>query len=178
MSILPPKKNSQIETNHSSAVSARVGSRLASDENLDLLAHLLDDWLRIPGTSIRFGLDAIIGLVPGLGDVLVGIVSCILPLAAWMRGLPYITLTRMVVNIVLDVLVGAIPIFGDAFNVFWKANRRNYALMTRHLQQPRRHTWKDWVFLLAIALGIVAVFALPMVVLIWMILLLQQHGYL
>ncbi|HEX4020166.1 MAG TPA: DUF4112 domain-containing protein [Acidobacteriaceae bacterium] len=153
-------------------------SRAWSDENLDLLAHLLDDWLRIPGTSIRFGLDAIIGLVPGLGDVMVGIASCILLLAAWIRGVPYVALIRMAVNIAIDVLVGSIPILGDAFDIAWKANRRNYALLVRHVHEPRQHTWKDWIFLLLIALVILAIFALPILVLIGLIVLLRDYGYL
>src|SRR5277367_1659312 len=113
---------------------------LFADENLDLLAHILDDWFRVPGTSIRFGLDGIIGLIPGLGDVLAGLASCIIIIAAWFRGVPYIALVRMVVNLAIDVLVGAIPLIGDAFDIAWKANRRNYALMVRHLRQPHRHT--------------------------------------
>lgn len=145
----------------------RVASNLFADENLDLLAHLLDDWFRIPGTSIRFGLDGIIGLVPWLGDVIAGLASCILIVAAWFRGVPYVTLTRMVVNLGIDVLVGSIPLFGDVFDIAWKANRRNYALITRHLQQPHRHTWKDWVFLFAMALCVAVIFLLPMILLIW-----------
>src|SRR5271170_7270497 len=122
----------------------RVATTWFADENLDLLAHILDDWFRVPGTSIRFGLDGIIGLIPGLGDVLAGLASCIIIVAAWFRGVPYVALARMVVNVGVDVLVGAIPIAGDAFDIAWKANRRNYALMTRHLRQPRKHTWKDY----------------------------------
>jgi NAD/NADP transhydrogenase beta subunit len=146
-----------------------VGRRLFADENLDLLAHVLDDWFRIPGTSIRFGLDGIIGLVPGLGDILAGLASCILVVAAWFRGVPYVTLFRMVVNLAIDVLIGAIPILGDAFDIAWKANRRNYELMTRHLRQPHKHTWKDYVFLCAIVLALLAVFAIPALVIIWII---------
>ncbi len=146
---------------------ARVGSNLFANENLDLLAHILDDWFRVPGTSIRFGLDGILGLVPWLGDVLAGLASCILILAAWFRGVPYVTLARMVVNLGIDVLVGAIPLFGDMFDIAWKANRRNYALMTRHLQQPHRHTWKDWMFLLLMALCLFVIFMIPMILLIW-----------
>ena len=145
----------------------RLGHGLFTDENLDLLAHLLDDWFRIPGTSIRFGLDGIIGLVPGFGDILAGLASCIIIIAAWFRGVPYVTLLRMVVNLGLDVLIGAIPLLGDAFDIAWKANRRNYALMTRHLRQPHRHTWKDYVFLLGIALALAAIFAVPVLVVIW-----------
>ncbi len=151
------------------------GSRPFSDENLDLLSHVLDDWLRIPGTSVRFGLDAIVGLVPGIGDVLAGLASCILLLAAWFRGVPYITLIRMTVNIGIGVVVGSIPLFGDMFDVVWKANRRNYKLLTRHMEQPRRHTWKDWGFLLMLAAVMLTLLALPLIVLAWLILLLLHH---
>ena len=146
---------------------------LVSDENLDLLAHLLDDWFRIPGTSIRLGLDGLIGLIPGLGDLLAGLASCLLIVAAWIRGVPYVTLVRMAVNVGLEIAVGAVPVVGDVFIIAWKANRRNYALMTRHLRQPLRHTGKDWAFLLGL-LGVVLVILLaPFVVLlgilIWML---------
>lgn len=144
----------------------RAGSRLFADQNLDLLAHLLDDWFRIPGTSIRFGIDGIIGLIPGLGDILAGLASCIIVIAAWFRGIPYVTLARMVVNIGIDVLIGAIPILGDMFDIAWKANRRNYNLMTRHLQQPHKHTWKDYLFLAGILAVLGAIFAAPVVVLV------------
>jgi hypothetical protein len=148
---------------------SRAGGRWFSDENLDLLSHLLDDWFRIPGTSIRFGLDGIIGLIPGLGDVLSGLASCILIVAAWLRGVPYIGLARMVVNLAIDVLIGAIPFLGDIFDIAWKANRRNYALMVRHLAEPRRHTWKDFIFLGLVLATLAAIFILPLVVLIWVV---------
>ena len=144
-----------------------------SDENLDLLAHLLDDWFRIPGTSIRLGLDGLIGLIPGLGDLLAGLASCLLIVAAWIRGVPYVTLVRMAVNVGLEIAVGAVPLVGDVFIIAWKANRRNYALMTRHLRQPHRHTGRDWAFLLGL-LGVVLVillapFVVLVVILIWML---------
>ena len=145
----------------------RSGQGLFSDENLDLLAHLLDDCFRIPGTPIRFGLDGLIGLIPGLGDVLAGLASCILIFAAWMRGVPYVALVRMLVNLGLDVVIGAIPFLGDAFDIAWKANRRNYALLTRHLRQPHRHTWKDFAFLLFLAAMLLAIFAAPVILLLW-----------
>jgi hypothetical protein len=148
---------------------AGVGRSWLADENLDLLAHILDDWFRIPGTSIRFGLDGIIGLIPGLGDILAGLASCIIIVAAWFRGVPYVALARMVVNLALDVVIGAIPILGDAFDIAWKANRRNYALMTRHLRQPHKHTWKDYVFLVCIAGVVLAIFAAPIIAIVWLL---------
>jgi Domain of unknown function (DUF4112) len=143
-----------------------AGSRWLADDNLDLLAHLLDDCFRIPGTAVRFGIDGLIGLIPGIGDLLAGLASTLLILAAWLRGLPYATLARMVVNVGLEVLVGSIPLFGDLFIVGWKANRRNYALLTRHIAQPYRHTWKDRLFLTLVALAVGAVFLLPVVVMV------------
>ena len=153
------------------------GSRAFSDENLDMLSHILDDWLRIPGTSIRFGLDAIVGLVPAVGDVLGGLASCILLVAAWFRGVPYVTLVRMSVNIGVEVVVGTIPLLGDAFDVAWKANRRNYKLLVRHVEQPRRHTWKDWGFLALLGVAILAVFALPLIALVWILMALLPHHF-
>ncbi|HUY80512.1 MAG TPA: DUF4112 domain-containing protein [Acidobacteriaceae bacterium] len=155
---------------------SRVGESLFRDENLDLLAHVLDDCFRIPWTSIRFGLDGLIGLVPFAGDVLAGLASCILVIAAWFRGVPYVTLARMVVNLALDVVIGAIPIVGDAFDIAWKANRRNYNLLSRELRQPHRHTWKDYVFLGGLALALVVIFAIPVAALAWLMVWLVQHA--
>jgi hypothetical protein len=145
----------------------RKASGLFADENLDFLAHVLDDWFRVPGTSIRFGLDGIIGLVPALGDIIGGLASSIIVFAAWVRGVPYITLIRMVVNIGIEVLLGTIPLLGDAFDIAWKANRRNYALIVRHLQQSRRQTWRDWVFLMLIAATLAVIFLAPIFLILW-----------
>jgi hypothetical protein len=139
--------------------------QLFSDQNLDLYAHLLDDWFRIPGTPIRIGLDGLIGLVPGLGDVLAGLASSVLVFAAWIRGVPYVTLLRMTVNLGLGVVIGAIPLFGDLFDIAWKPDRRNYRLIVRHLRQPHRHTWRDWAFLLCLVAVILAILATPVLVL-------------
>ncbi len=107
------------------------GADLFSDRNLDLLSHLLDDFLRIPGTQIRFGLDGIIGLIPGIGDILGAMASWIIILAAWLRGVPKITLARMMANVAIETIIGTVPILGDAFDIAWKANRRNFALLER-----------------------------------------------
>ena len=105
------------------------GGKVFDDENLDLLSHILDDFLQIPGTSIRFGLDGIVGLIPGIGDLVGGIASCVIIFAAWMRGVPYVTVARMVANVGIEVVVGSIPVLGDMFDIAWRANRRNYALL-------------------------------------------------
>ena len=157
---------------------SRIGAQdgLFRDENLDLLSRLLDSWFRVPGTSIRFGLDGIIGLVPGLGDIIGGLASTILVVAAWVRGVPYVTLLRMVVNIGIEVLLGAIPLLGDAFDIAWKANRRNYALIVRHLNQSRRQTWRDWVFLMLIGLVLSAIFLAPIFLILWFLEWVGHHA--
>jgi uncharacterized protein DUF4112 len=145
------------------------GAWLFRDETLRKLEFLLDEVFRVPGTSFRFGIDGVIGLVPGLGDVLAGLASLIIPLAAWIRGVPYVTLMRMTANLGIGVLVGTIPLFGDIFDVVWKANRRNYRLLSRHLGEPKQHTWRDWVFLAVLAAALLLVFALPVVLVLWLI---------
>jgi len=116
---------------------SRSGATAFDDEHLDILSHLLDDWFRIPGTAIRFGLDGIVGFIPGIGDVIAGIASCIIIFAAWMRGVAYITLARMIANWGIEVLIGAVPILGNLFDIAWRANRRNYALLTGSLADPQ-----------------------------------------
>jgi hypothetical protein len=144
------------------------GAWLFRDQTLQNLETLLDEAFRIPGTQFRFGIDGIIGLVPGLGDVLAGLLSAVIPLAAWIRGVPYITLVRMATNLGIGVLVGTIPIFGDIFDIAWKPNRRNYRLLQRHLGEPRQHTWRDWAFLGILGAGLALIFAIPLFLVFWM----------
>jgi hypothetical protein len=145
------------------------GAWLFRDSTLQRLEFLLDEAFRIPGTRMRFGIDGIIGLVPGFGDVLAGLFSLVIPLAGWIRGIPYVTLARMAVNLGIGVLVGSIPILGDLFDIAWKANRRNYRLLRLHLVEPRRHTWRDWAFLALLTASILIVFALPIVLVVGLI---------
>jgi hypothetical protein len=151
------------------------GAWIFRDETLHKLEILLDEAFRIPGTGIRFGIDGIIGLVPGLGDVLAGLLSAVIPLAAWVRGVPYVTLVRMAANVGIGVLVGSIPLFGDIFDILWKANRRNYHLLVRHLGEPRRHNRKDWAFLALLAGILALIFAIPVALVLWFLAWLIQH---
>jgi hypothetical protein len=171
-----PERNAREQQRNAQEVDRwNRGAWIFRDETLRRLEILLDELFRVPGTNIRFGLDGIIGLVPGLGDVLAGLLSLLIPLAAWIRGVPYVTLVRMAANLGIGVLVGTIPIFGDAFDIAWKANRRNYRLLCRHLGEPRQHTWRDWMFLLLLAGAIAVMFAIPILVLLWVIAWLTQH---
>ncbi len=137
------------------------------DENLDLLSKVLDTWFRVPGTQIRFGLDGIIGFVPGIGDFIGGAASCIIVLAAFFRGVPMITIARMVMNLVIEVGVGLIPFVGNLFDIGWRANRRNYHLLESSLEGPVRNTASDWLFMGVLGLGLLALAIVPFLLLLW-----------
>src|SRR5579862_1986768 len=115
------------------------------DPQLELLAYWMDTAFVIPGLGIRFGFDAIIGLIPGLGDILTSLISLYILAAARRYGVPRATMMRMAFNIAVDTAVGSIPLLGDAFDVYWKANVMNVALLRRHVfatpaeQRAARH---------------------------------------
>lgn len=133
-------------------------------EALRRWASLLDAAFGVPGTRIRFGLDAIIGLVPGLGDAVGGLFSAVLVLQAFRMGVPRIVLARMVSNVALEVLAGAVPFLGDLFDIGWKANLRNVDLLDRFLVRgARRPSRGDYVFVFGLLLALVAVVAVPIV---------------
>ena len=104
---------------------------------LDMLANLLDSRFVIPGTNFRFGVDAIVGLIPGLGDLISMAISLYLVRRASELGLSRFVLARMYTNVAIDTVVGAVPFLGDLFDVGFKANRRNIALARRALMKRR-----------------------------------------
>jgi Domain of unknown function (DUF4112) len=110
----------------------------AEVEHLRTLSRLLDSAFVVPGTNYRFGLDALIGLVPGLGDLVSAMFSGYLVLQASRLGAPRSVVSRMLANIALDTAVGWVPLLGDIFDVAWKSNNRNMALLEQHLQDPAR----------------------------------------
>jgi hypothetical protein len=105
---------------------------------LEWLANLLDTALVIPGTGIRFGADAVLGLAPGIGDAITTGVALWIVYEARQLGAPSHLIARMAGNVMLDGIVGAVPIFGDVFDVMWRANRRNVALLREHLARQGR----------------------------------------
>jgi hypothetical protein len=104
-------------------------------DRLERLATLLDSRWRLPLLGWRFGLDSVIGLVPGLGDAAGGLVSAWLILQAWRLGAPNRVLTLMAGNVALDIALGAVPVLGDLLDLGLKANRRNARLLRRHFQR-------------------------------------------
>ena len=142
-----------------------------TDEHLDYIASLLDDMFRVPGTQIRFGLDFLIGWIPGVGDAVAGVASLVIIISAWRRGAALVTLARMITNVVLETLIGAIPVIGDAFHVVWKANRRNYRLLMREKNRAlgESHAWRDVLFFVLLLLGVLCLVTVPLGLVLWLI---------
>jgi hypothetical protein len=138
-------------------------------EALRRWAVLLDSQFRIPGTSIRFGLDALIGLVPGLGDLSAPVFAGAVLLEGLRRRLPVVIQARMVLNAALDMLIGLVPLLGDLVDIAWKANLRNLALLERYSQPGTQPSRGDYAFVF-VCLGLVALIALvPIVLLAWLL---------
>ena len=119
------------------------------------LAHLLDDMIRIGPYSI--GLDGLIGLIPGFGDIAGAIIAMIIVLRAAQAGVPRIAIARMVTNIAIDTFVGSIPIFGDAFDFAYKSNLKNLRIYEDSLRRGRASRTRHWLFFGALFFAIAAV---------------------
>lgn len=134
--------------------------------DVEALARWLDYSFELPG-GFQFGFAGIIGLIPGIGDLFDALVSLYIVGRAIQLGIPRVALVRMLVNVGIEGLGGSVPFFGDLFDIAFKANRRNYRLLQRHLTQPSRHTRaQDWIFLLLTLLIAAVSVALPVFALI------------
>ena len=132
-------------------------------------AVLLDSMFRVPGTNIRFGLDAIVGLIPGIGDISTPVFAGLLLLQAVRMRLPIVVQARMVLNAAIDMLVGLVPILGDLVDIGWKANLRNLALLERHARPGVPPSRADYLFVV-ICLALLALIAItPVVLLAWVL---------
>ena len=118
------------------------------------LAWLLDNSIPIPGTRIRIGLDALIGLIPGMGDATGAVLSTYILLEAGRLGVSRTTLIRMGANVLIESVVGIIPLLGDLFDAGWKANQRNVQLLERALEAPAQAHRRDRGFIAALVVGI------------------------
>lgn len=135
----------------------------ASLQRLRQLSHLLDNAIAIPGIGYRIGLDPILGLLPGGGDLVTGLMSVYIVFEGARMGLPAASLGRMGLNILIDISTGLIPVLGDLFDVTWKANSQNVAILEKHLANPEPSRAADRLFaiglvvaLLALVLGVAA----------------------
>ncbi|HEY0458415.1 MAG TPA: DUF4112 domain-containing protein [Pyrinomonadaceae bacterium] len=132
-------------------------SEVEIEESLETLSNYLDGFFRVPGTGWRFGFDALIGLIPNVGDTLTSVLSFYILIAGVRYGVPKITLLRMAFNIGLDYLVGTIPFIGDAFDFVWKSNKQNMDLIRERATGKNVATTGDYIFVFAIILLLIGV---------------------
>jgi hypothetical protein len=118
---------------------------------LDQIAWFLDNAFKVPGINWRFGAEALIGLIPGAGDLISGAVGLMLLFRAFQFKLPKIVILRMIVNTLLDITIGAIPFLGDIFDFIFKANSRNMAMFRQYAEQPAQSTTRHWIFIGSVA---------------------------
>lgn len=133
------------------------------------LKRFLDEAFRVPGTTLRFGWDPIIGLVPWVGDVLTALFSCGIIVQAHNMRVPRVVQLRMLMNVAIDLLMGVVPFVGDVADVFWKSNSRNFRLLERHAPEPRPATAADWLFVIGVIVAVLAVAAVPLAVMYWLV---------
>jgi hypothetical protein len=127
---------------------------------LGRIAWLLDSSIPLPGMRFRIGVDAIIGLIPGVGDLLGAVLSSYIVREAARVGAPPSVLIRMAWNVAIEAVVGMVPLLGDVFDAAWKANQRNFALLEAHLDQPQRVRRSSRAFVAVLMLGLVGLFVL------------------
>jgi len=136
---------------------ATVGTHVPGElERLKRLSRLLDSAIGIPGTRYRFGLDAIVGLVPGIGDAIGAIFSTYIIFRAARLGASNAILTRMIGNVAVDTIVGEIPLLGDLFDVGFKSNLRNLSLLEQHVHRPAAASAQSRRVLLVLGVGLLA----------------------
>jgi hypothetical protein len=128
------------------------------------LARLLDSAVRVPGTGIRFGADAVIGLIPGLGDIGGAALAGYLVILAQRLGVPRAVVLRMLANVAVDTLGGTVPLIGDLFDVAFKSNMRNVALLERALERPAATTRTSRLMVAGTILGLAVLVAAGLVV--------------
>lgn len=129
------------------------------------VATLFDSAFPVPGTTYRVGLDPILGFIPVIGDVVSPLFAVAVLWQARDLGIPRVVQLRMVFNVAIDALIGAVPLAGDLFDFAWKANDRNLRLLEHHATEERPPTKGDWLFVMVITLAVVALAALPFLLL-------------
>ncbi len=135
----------------------------------DMLAKVMDTTIRIPGTSWSIGLDPLLGLIPGIGDAVANLIGTVILGLATRLQLPRIVLARMSLNLLINGTVGAVPIAGDLFSVWFRSHARNAALLREAAMKPDRETHADWSYVIGIVGGTVALLLLMIAFIIWLI---------
>lgn len=136
-----------------------TNQRLETTGRAREFARIMDSAFRVPGTRFRFGLDPILGLVPGLGDAIGGGFGFYLLVQAFRAGAPPVVMIRMFANIAADLVLGAVPLLGDLFDAGFKANLRNLGLLERYQASPEATRTRSLVLLLALLVALVLIIA-------------------
>ncbi|HVF66272.1 MAG TPA: DUF4112 domain-containing protein [Pyrinomonadaceae bacterium] len=148
-------------------------SRAEVERGLDQLSTLMDGLFRIPGTGWRVGLDAIVGLIPGVGDLATTAVSFYILAAGVRYRVPKVTMLRMAANVGVDYLLGAIPVVGDLFDAAWKSNQMNVELLKRRasvsVEEAAHGRASDWLFLALLVLGLLTLLVGSLAVSLWLL---------
>lgn len=135
----------------------------------DILAKALDTTIRIPGTSWFIGLDPLLGLIPGIGDVLANLIGTIILGLATRLRLPRIVLARMSLNLLINGMVGAVPILGDLFSVWFRSHTRNAVLLREAAMKPDRETHADWFYVVGIIGATAALLIATIAFVVWLV---------
>ena len=155
------------------AVLAKQHERADVERSLDQLSRAMDGLFRIPGTGWRVGLDALVGLIPGVGDFATTAVSLYILAAGVRYQVPKATLLRMSANIAVDYLLGAVPIVGDLFDAAWKSNQMNVELLKQRAsvspEEARHGRVSDWLFLGVIVLGLLVLLVASVATSLWLL---------
>jgi len=144
-----------VESHLKRGLTKKERKQIEIEDSLETLSRYLDGLFKVPGIGWKFGLDALIGLIPNVGDISTTFVSFYILIAGVRYGVPKITLLRMAFNIGLDYLIGVIPVIGDAFDFFWKANKQNIDLIRERGAGLGSGTRGDWLFVILIMLFLV-----------------------
>src|SRR3954451_21401531 len=128
------------------------GKRKALEPLFKWLAYIMDEVIRVPGTQFRFGLDPLLGLIPGIGDTSSALVSAFALIQAVRIGVPKVLIMRMALNILTNEVIGVIPVIGDTFSFWFKSNARNYEIIKNHRLGTSAPKPTDWLFVIGILL--------------------------
>ena len=158
--------------------SDKIGS-VRIENSLERLSWLMDDLIRVPGLGWRFGLDAIVGLIPGFGDTATSIASFYILVSAVRYRVPKVTLLRMGLNLGIDYVLGSLPLVGDVFDAWWKSNHMNLDLLreraTVSAEEARKGSVSDWLFVGLIILVLVGLAIGAAVVSLYLLLLIARQ---
>lgn len=148
-------------------------------ESIEWLGWLMDDMIRVPGINWRFGLDALVGLIPGFGDTATSIVSFYILAAGVRYRVPKVTLLRMGLNLGIDYALGSLPVVGDLFDAWWKSNQKNIALLRERAEvgaeEARSGKLSDWLFVGLIMLLLIGLAVGAALVSIWLLMKMVQQ---